>query len=50
MSYSENRFPLFRDKRALTPVFAGYALGHDLVQEPVAAPDHVGGKLQRAIQ
>jgi len=26
MSLSENRFPLFRDERALTPVFAGYAL------------------------
>src|SRR5215470_10949129 len=26
MSLSENRFPLFRDVRALTPVFAGYAL------------------------
>src|SRR5262245_13583565 len=26
MSLSENRSPLFRDERALTPVFAGYAL------------------------
>src|SRR5215471_2054151 len=26
MSLSENRFPLFRDERALTPVFADYAL------------------------
>jgi len=26
MSSSENRFPLFRDMRALTPVFTGYAL------------------------
>src|SRR3954470_19533278 len=26
MSLSENRFPLFRDMRAFTPVVAGYAL------------------------
>jgi len=26
MSLSENRFPLFRGERALTPVFAGHAL------------------------
>ena len=26
MSLTENRYPLLRDKRAFTPVFAGYAL------------------------
>ena len=30
MSLSENRFPLFRDERALTPVFAGYALADEV--------------------
>src|SRR5262249_5014629 len=29
-SLSKNRFPLFRDERALTPVFAGYALSQPL--------------------
>src|SRR5215510_7079356 len=29
MSLSENRFPLFRDEKALTPVFARYALSRN---------------------